>query len=53
MHKIQTIKKYKKKIQWKSMGTKLFGYTLLKISSFVFKRRNKCIQVWNNMRESK
>jgi len=44
-----------KKILWKSMATMLTVWlpTSFKISSFVFNRRKKLIQVWSKMRVSK
>jgi len=44
-----------KNILWKSMATMLTVWlpTSFKISSFVFNRRKKLIQVWSKMRVSK
>jgi len=39
---------------WKSMGIEIcFIKTFFQISSFVYSRTNKDIEVWNNMRVSK
>jgi len=39
---------------WKSMGNEIcLIKTFFEISSFVFSRTNKHIEVWNNMRVSK
>jgi len=41
---------YEGKILWKSMGSIKCPVTnILQIYSFVFNRRKKCIQVWNNL----